>query len=170
MNPPVYLIDTSYLLELFAVPGCSTKADVAEVRRRVKVAAKNGARLYVTVPCIYQLASHISDVPDGNLRVSLAGKMRDSVLSSLDEGMPWTVLPSRKSCWLREAVAGFADTYVCEGIDLTDGTLIDEARRLSQSSYRGPEWRVHIWTKDRKLKAREPDTEADAFLGRSSAG
>ena len=165
MNPPVYLIDTSYLLELFAVPGCSTKAAVAEIKRRVSDAARKDARMYVTVPCVYELASHISDVPDGNLRVSLAGKMRDSVLSSIDDSMPWTVLPSRASRWLREAVAGFADTHVHEGIDLTDGTLIDEARRLKQTTYRGPGWRVHIWTKDRKLKAREPDTEPDAFLG-----
>ncbi len=91
--------------------------------------------------------------------------MRDSVLSSLDEGMPWTVLPSREARWLREAVARFVDTHVLEGIDLSDGTLIDEAARLKRTRYRGPGWRVHIWTKDRKLKAREPDQEPDAFLG-----
>ena len=39
---PVYLIDTSYLLELFAVPGCSTEAAVAEVKQRVSDAARNG--------------------------------------------------------------------------------------------------------------------------------
>ena len=165
MNPPVYLIDTSYLLELFAVPGCSTKAAVAEVKRRVSSAARNGARLYVPVPCIYELASHISDVADGNLRVSLAGKMRDSVLSSIDEGKPWTVVPAQEPDGLREAVVRFAANHVLEGIDLNDGILIDEALRLKQSRYGGPGWRVHIWTKDRKLKAREPDTEPDAFLG-----
>ncbi|MCY3761923.1 MAG: hypothetical protein OXH50_11795 [Gemmatimonadetes bacterium] len=166
MNPlPVYLIDTSYLLELFAVPGNSTEKAVAEVRKRISDAARNRARLYVAVPSIYQLASHISDVANGNLRVSLAEKVRDSVLSSLDEGMPWTVLPSREARWLRDAVTRFADTHVREGIDLTDGTLIDEALRLKQTTYRGPAWRVHIWTKDRKLKAREPDSEPDAFLG-----
>ncbi len=166
MNPlSVYLIDTSYLLELFAVPGCSTEKAVEEVKTRVSDAARSGARLYVTAPCVYELASHIADVADGNQRVSLAGKMRDSVLSSLDEGMPWTVLLSREARWLREAVARFVDTHVLEGIDLSDGTLIDEARRLKQTRYRGAGGRVHIWTKDRKLKAREPDQEPDAFLG-----
>jgi hypothetical protein len=43
--------------------------------------------------------------------------------------------------------------------------LIDEARRLKRDRYRGPEWRVHIWTKDRNLKAREPDNEPQAYLG-----
>ena len=162
---PVYLIDTSYLLELFAVPGCSTEAAVAEVKQRVSDAARNDARLYVTVPCLYELASHISDVADGDKRVSLAGKMRDGVLSSLDEGMPWTVVPAPKPGGFREAVVRFADNHVLEGIDLTDGILIDEARRLKRTRYRGPGWRVHIWTKDRNMKAREPDNESDAYLG-----
>lgn len=166
MNPlPVYLIDTSYLLELFAVPGWSTENAVEEVKTRVSEAAVSGARLYVTWPSVYELASHISDVADGNLRRVLAGKMRDSVLSSLEERVPWSIVPSQVDSTLRESVAKFADIHVREGIDLTDGTLIYEARRLKQTTYRGPAWRVHIWTKDRKLKAREPDREPDAFLG-----
>ena len=162
---PVYLIDTSYLLELFAVPGCSTEAAVAEVKRRVSDAARNDARLYVTVPCIYELASHISDVADGDQRVSLAGKMRDSVLSSLEERVPWNIVPSQSDSGLKEAVVGFAANHVLEGIDLNDGILIDEARRLKRTRYRGPGWRVHIWTKDRNMKAREPDNESDSYLG-----
>ena len=71
MNPlPVYVIDTSYLLELFEVPGYSTEVAVAEIRKRVADAARSGARLYVTVPSVYELAKHISDVRDGNLRSS----------------------------------------------------------------------------------------------------
>ncbi len=164
MNPPVYLIDTSYLLELFAVPGCSTEAAVAEVRRRVKDGARNGARLYVTVPCIFELASHISDVADGNLRVF-----------GRNHGRHRSVQSRRRNAMDRLAFSGVSLAQGgCSrlyrhsrprGIDLTDGTLIDEARRLRQGRYRGPEWRVHIWTKDTKLKAREPDTEPDAFLG-----
>ncbi len=166
MNPlQVYLIDTSYLLELFGVPGCSTAAAVEEVKTRVSEAAVSGARLYVTWPSVYELASHISDVADGNRRGALAGKMRDSVLSSLYEGVPWTLVPSQQPSGFREAVLQFAENHVREGIDLTDGTLIDEAARLKRTRYRGPDWRVHIWTKDRKLKAREPDTEPGAFLG-----
>ena len=66
MNPlQVYLIDTSYLLELFEVPGCSTGEAVAQVKRRVSDAGRSGARLYVTWPSVYELASHISDVADG---------------------------------------------------------------------------------------------------------
>ena len=63
---PVYVIDTSYLLELFAVPGCSTEEAVVEIRNRAARAARKGARLYVTIPSVYELAEHISDIRDGN--------------------------------------------------------------------------------------------------------
>lgn len=53
---PVYVVDTSYLCELFAVPHYSTKRDVIEVRRRFKEAIKAGRRLYVSLPAIFELA------------------------------------------------------------------------------------------------------------------
>ncbi len=162
---PVYVIDTSYLLELFAVPGRSTRRAVVEIRGRVAQAVGKGARLYVAVPSIYELANHIADVTDGNKRLSLARQVRDAVCSSLDEGVPWTIVPSQQPTAFRELVESFVDNHIREGIDLSDSTLIDEAHRLKGSSYRGPEWRVHIWTKDRKLKAREPDGESQAYLG-----
>ncbi len=46
----VYVIDTSYLLELFAVPGHSTKEARDKIKIRIAAAAQSGARLYVTVP------------------------------------------------------------------------------------------------------------------------
>ena len=84
----VYVIDTSYLLEIFAVPGHSTKEAREKIKIRIAAAAQSGARLYVTVPSIYELANHISHVSDGNARRSLAEQVRDTVLSSLDQGTP----------------------------------------------------------------------------------
>lgn len=67
---PVYVIDTSYLLELYAVPGHSTQEAVDEIRSRFTDAVRQGARLYVTVPSIYELANHIAHISDGNVRFS----------------------------------------------------------------------------------------------------
>ena len=92
----VYVIDTSYLLEIFAVPGHSTKEAREKIKIRIAAAAQSGARLYVTVPSIYELANHISHVSDGNVRRSLAEQVRDTVLSSLDLGTPWTIIPSQQ--------------------------------------------------------------------------
>ena len=162
--PPVYVIDTGYLLELFAVPGHSTKEAVDEIRSRVADAVERSARLYVTVPSIYELANHISHVRNGNVRLSLAKRLRDAVLSSLEEGVPWTIVPSQQLSAFKELVVSFVDNHILEGIGLSDSTLIDEVRRLKDTTYRNP-WRVHIWTKDKKLKAREPDSEPRAYLG-----
>lgn len=166
MNAPrVYVIDTSYLLELFAVPGDSTKEAIDEIRSRITAAAKSGARLYVTVPCIYELANHIADVSNGNARRSLAEKVRDTILSSLDDATPWTIIPSQQLDTFKKLIVNFVDNHVIQQIGLSDSTLIDEARRLKDTTYRGPGWRVHIWTKDKNLKALEPDNEPDAYLG-----
>ena len=161
----VYVIDTSYLLELFAVPGHSTQEARDEIRSRIAAAAKSGARLYVTVPSIYELANHISQVPNGNIRRSLAGRVRDAVLSSLDDGTPWTIIPSQQPDTFKKLIVSFVNNHVIQGIGLSDSTLIDEARRLKSERYGGPGWRVHIWTKDTNLKALEPDNEPDAYLG-----
>ena len=161
----VYVIDTSYLLELFAVPGHSTKEATDEIRSRFAAAGKSGARLYLPVPSIYELANHISHVSNGNVRHSLAEKVRDTVLSSLDNGTPWTIIPSQQLDTFKNLIVSFVNNHVIQGIGLSDSTLIDEARRLKRERYGGPGWRVHIWTKDRKLKAQEPDNEPRAYLG-----
>lgn len=161
----VYVIDTSYLLEIFEVPGHSNKEARLKIKRRLATAAKSGARLYVTVPSIYELANHISQVPNGNLRRSLAEQVRDTVLSSLDQGTPWTIIPSQQPDTFKKLIVCFVDNHVIQGIDLSDSTLIDEARRLKRERYGGPGWRVHIWTKDKNLKALEPDNEPRAYLG-----
>lgn len=161
----VYVIDTSYLLEIFAVPSHSTKEARDEIKNRIAAAAKSGARLYVTIPSIYELANHISHVSNGNVRRSLAEKVRDTVLSSLDNGTPWTIIPSQQLDTFKNLIVSFVNNHVIQDIDLSDSTLIDEAHRLKDTTYRGPGWRVHIWTKDKKLKAQEPDNEPRAYLG-----
>ena len=162
---PVYVIDTSYLLELYAVPGHSTQEAVDEIRSRFKDAVKQNARLYVTVPSIYELANHIASVSNGNARWPLAKKLQDDILCSINKAEPWMIIPSQELSSLKKLIVSFVDNHVREGIGLSDSTLIDEAHRLKRTTYEGSDWRVHIWTKDKNLKAREPDNEPHAYLG-----
>ena len=162
---PVYVIDTSYLCELFAVPHYSTEGSISEVRKRFAVAVEAGTRLYVSLPAIFELAGHIADVSDGGLRRKLAEELRDTVVSSISEGQPWNLLPVLDRSAVERLINGFVDHAREQGMSLVDTTLIDEAKRLRETTYRGQAWRVHIWTKDQRLKAREPDNEPNAFLG-----
>ena len=168
MNAPrVYVIDTSYLLEIFAVSDHSTKEARDEIRSRIAAAVENKARFYVTVPSIYELANHISHVSDGNKRRSLAERVRDDVLSSLDpnQSTPWTIIPSQQLDTFKKLIVSFVDEHVIQRIDLSDSTLIDEARRLKRDTYQRRGSPVHIWTKDEALKAYEPDTEPRCLFG-----
>ena len=162
---PVYVIDTSYLCELFEVPSHSEKKAISEVRKRFKVAAKIGARLYVSLPTIFELAGHIAGIPDGRSRRRLSEKLRDTVVSCIREGRPWNLLPPLDESTVERLIKGFVDYSQEKGMSLVDTTLIGEADRLREITYRGQAWRVHIWTKDQRLKAREPDSEPNAFLG-----
>lgn len=165
MVTPVYVIDTSYLCELFAVPRYSTEEAISEVKRRFAVAIEAKAILYVSLPAIFELAGHIADVPEGRARRRLSKKLRDTVISSIREGLPWTLLPPLDEGTVERLINGFVELSQEKGMSLVDTTLIGEADRLRQTTYQGPTWRVHIWTKDQRLKAREPDNEPNAFLG-----
>lgn len=162
---PVYVVDTSYLCELFAVPHYSTAEAISEVRKRFAAAVEAGTRLYVSLPAIFELAGHIADVPNGGLRRKLSVKLRDTVVTSGREGQPWNLLPALDMSTVERLISSFVDHSREKGMGLVDTTLIDEAARLRQTTYRGKAWRVHIWTKDQTLKAREPDDEPNAFLG-----
>ena len=165
MAIPVYVIDTSYLCELFEVPSHSEKKAISEVRKRFKVAAKIGARLYVSLPTIFELAGHIAGIPDGGSRRKLSVDLRDVVFTSIREGQPWSLLPAISEDAVKGLLEGFVRYSPEKGISLVDTILIDEANHLRKTRYKGPTWRVHIWTTDRRLKAREPDSEPNAFLG-----
>lgn len=165
MAIPVYVIDTSYLCELFAVPRYSTEEAISEVRRRFTVAAEVGARLYVSLPTIFELAGHIADIPEGRRRSELSVELRDAVVTSVREGQPWMLMPAINEDAVEGLIDGFVQYSPEKGISLVDTILIDEANCLRKTKYRGKEWQVHIWTKDQRLKAEEPDAESNAFLG-----
>ncbi|HYO70657.1 MAG TPA: hypothetical protein VEU33_31720 [Archangium sp.] len=54
----------------------------------------------------------------------------------------------------------YAQEMAEQGIGLSDTSLIEQARRL-RKKYNQPGDRVHIWTKDRRLKAHERDAEPE---------
>lgn len=165
----LYVVDTSYLTELFGVPGFSDQESTREVRRRFEEAFSRDYRLFVPIPCLLELADHISDLQDENRRRQLANELLKSVKLSMDKGKPWNVIPAGALedflRQFRQAFEAFARRHVSRrGLGLTDSFSAQEARRL-KTKYAGLNYRVHIWTKDRGLKRLEPDQEEDPFIG-----
>ena len=164
MNIAVFIIDTSYLLEMFSVPNHSTKSSVKEIKNRLKNAIEQSSRLYVPLPCLFELANHIAHEKDGRVRKRLAKKIYTAIESSVTDRIPWNITPSKGIEELPYFFKVFAEEFVIQNIGLTDTTVIQEAKRL-KNKYKDAKFTVHIWTKDNKLKTHEPDRENNPFLG-----
>ena len=130
MSIAVFIIDTSYLLELFGVPGHSTKSSVNEIKNRLKNAIEQSSRLYVPLPCLFELANHIANEKNGRVRKRLAMEIYTAIESSVTDRIPWNITPSKGIEELPYFFKIFAVEYVIQSIGLTDTTVIQEAKRL----------------------------------------
>jgi predicted nucleic acid-binding protein len=168
MSTTALLIDTSYLVELFKVPG-KFKPDFAErVRKRFGEAVNAGHRLYVPFPVVFEVANHIAGVRDGGSRKRLANLLANTVRSCVESANPWIITPASEDIlYDLSELLRLCDVYAREmavqSIGLSDTAIIEEARRL-KGKYNQSEDRVHIWTRDEALKAHEPDTEPAPLL------
>ncbi len=165
MPKTVYVVDTSYLLEFYGVPGFSTKPAVNEVRRRFAEANEHDNELYTTIGCILETGNHMARVPDGHDRRQLAARLREHVRSAVaTPPRPWRVLPAVEPAALIALMDSFIDDgMVAQGVGLVDTQTVTEAARLRK--HKGLGYAVHIWTKDHTLKSYEPDAEPNPYLG-----
>ena len=147
------ILDTSWLLELYQVPGDSTPQRHPAVLKQAALAAE-GAML-VTVPVLFEVANHIVHVRNGHHRRRLIKKYRADVHASLDDEVPWTVSRPRLTegdILLRsQDLADLAGQFVDESpvaYSLADISIIDLARYLQK---RGRQ--VQILAFDKQLEA-----------------
>ena len=75
------ILDTSWLLELYKVPGDSNPQRFESVREQAAVAAQG--RMHVTVPVLFEVANHIVHVRNGHHRRQLIRRFREDVSKSL---------------------------------------------------------------------------------------
>ncbi len=162
MIPAVFVIDTSYLLELFKVPDYSQHPE--EIKKLFEMAIQNQSRFYVPLPCVFELGNHIADVRDGTSRFKLGKKLYNTICSCINNNRPWNITPSAGLNDLPDLCKNFSEQFVKQRVGLTDTFIIREAHRLKKK-YNKSDFKVHIWTKDIALKAQEPDTEKNQFVG-----
>jgi len=161
----IYVVDTSYLLELYDVPGASSDECVARIKSLFGKGVQDGCSFFVTIGCILEVGNHIADVRSGRQRRKLAIRLKDDVTGSVNEGRPWVVLPPQGLEELVSLLDVFPDRFAGPlRLGLVDAQVIEEARRL-KGKHGSLGAVVHIWTKDSTLKGHEPDHEKDAYLG-----
>jgi len=110
------------------------------------------------------LGDHIADVGHDILRGQLVKNLVDAVRSSLTTQKPWTITPTgAPESILPELMKRFEHAATKDRRGLIDAFTWSESLRL-RAGLSGYKPRVHIWTNDRSLKAKEPDPELDRFL------
>jgi hypothetical protein len=150
----------------FRVPKHSKDAHVSEIRKRHQQAIDDKDRLYVPLSCIFEVADHVAHIDDGNIRRKTASSFLAYVKESVESDAPWNIVPFEEGLktYFIPLIQDFSEHYMQMKIGLTDTTVIREAIRLKEK-YKKSGYTVHIWTKDRSLKAYEPDTEENPFIG-----
>ena len=148
----IAILDTSWLLELYRVPGYCKASRFHRVRKNIDDIINAGGELFVTVPVLFEVANHITHVRDVRRRRLLSGKFRDDVKQSLDGNGPWTILATGKDILLRsEDVVRLADRFLQasgENYSVAGISIIDLAATLQ-----GKNRAVEILTFDGQLAA-----------------
>ena len=126
----VFVVDTSYLSELYSVPGFSDAAFSQALRK--KMAGELGARFHVPVGCLYKLCDHIADVGDGNRRHQLARQVAMDVSSSRARGLPWLMSPAAGLDEIGDFVQRFAFNPGNLRLGLTNSEVIEIAKRAEK--------------------------------------
>ncbi len=132
------ILDTSWLLELYRVPGYFKESRTLPVRTKTADLIDAGGELFVTVPVLFEVASHITHVRQGRLRHSLAETLRDDIRSSLDHESPWTIATIGSDILLRSGdVMELAERFLESSgpnYSFADISIIDLTAELRRSS------------------------------------
>lgn len=159
MSKRIFVIDTSYLLELYKV-GKDWKQENHEiVLNGFNEENGKGSSFYFPIPVLFEFANHIADASNRQIIIKSFKKLIDACL---DEDTSYFITP----CSSAESVKGFIqdlcnimdtfkDEFVYQGLGLTDASIISEANRL-QNQYKSCE--VYIWTLHKALKAHSPNS------------
>ena len=87
----VAILDTSWLLELYRVPGYFEESRTDPVRTETSELIDAKFELFVTVPVLFEVASHINHVRDGRRRHTLGKRLHRDITKSIDRESPWTI-------------------------------------------------------------------------------
>ena len=107
------ILDMSWLLELYQVPGYFDESRTPFVLTETAELIDARCELVVTVPVLFEVASHITHVRDGRRRRSLGEKLRDDITSSIERERPWMVATVGRNVLFRsEDVIRLAERFL----------------------------------------------------------
>ena len=89
------ILDTSWLLDLYQVKGYFNESRTNYVQNETADIVTAGCERFVTVPVLFEVASHITHVRDrnnGNCRRRLGKRLLENIENSLALDSPWTIV------------------------------------------------------------------------------
>lgn len=148
----VAILDTSWLLELYRVPGYFDDTRTDNVQTETEGLIEVRYELFVTVPVLFEVASHITHIRDGRRRRILGERLRDNVASSIARESPWTIATVGRNILLRsQDVIQLAERFLESSgpnYSFADISIIDLASQL-----RRPGRTVRILAFDEQLES-----------------
>ena len=151
MSGAVYLMDTSFMLELERIPGHSKEERQPEVDKMMSDIADSSGIVIVTAPVLLEYARRLAHMRDNRLRRDKANNLLSNILSSLDGSGPWTIPNERGYLLKADKIIALAKRFVgIEGCLYTvaDLSIIQEAEK-----YQGLGREVEVLTFDEELAA-----------------
>lgn len=143
MSGAIVIVDTSVLCNVLDVPGKNQQRKECVNELRLWIEA--GASLLLPLAAIYETGRHISQLDDGGLRRTVAGRFVSQVRKALAGETPWKPCPLPDPGELGDWLDRFPDAAM-RGQSLADLSLIrlwEEQCRLHTAR------RVLIWSYDR---------------------
>ncbi len=143
--PPIIIVDTSVLLNVLAVPGCSQDRDV--IGREFAELIEADATFHLPMGAVFETGNHIAAVPDGRQRRQRAEVLRDHVREAVAGRAPWVLVPLPDTGQLMEWLEGFPESAT-RGAGMVDLSIV---KAWKQACTRHPGRRVRIWALDQHL-------------------
>lgn len=167
MSVRIFVVDTSYLLELYRV-GKDFKEDAHfAIKNKFEIENKSNSHFYFPIPVLFEFANHIADAGNRNQVISY---LNDLIKMCLDDDIPYFITPCSNAESVKEFIQDlskiinrFSAEFVQQRLGLTDASIISEAECLAEK-YSLAKCKVHIWTTHEALKAREPEPEINPYL------
>ena len=134
------ILDTSWLLELYRVPHYFDESRTLPVRTETANLIEAGCELFVTVPVLFEVASHITHVRDGHHRRTLGERLRDDITCSIGRESPWTITTVGRNILFRsQDVIQLAERFLESSgpnYSFANISIIDLAENLRRSGRR----------------------------------
>ena len=131
------ILDTSWLLEIYRVPGYFKESRILSVQTETAELIEAGCELFVTVPVLFEVASHITHVRDGRRRRTLGEKLRDDITRSINRESPWTITTVGRNILFRsQDVIRLAERFLESSgpnYSFADISIVDLATELRRS-------------------------------------